>query len=424
MGVAGGILAIKAASGLVSGVKKMFGGIMERGATPLNPDYVHVVNQSGGGGAMDLLGRTLGKRGLFGGKMFKGLSKVFGGKNTFIGKQLRNLAAMNLKRSSFMNQVVANNKTLSKLVPSMSKLTSKVAPAATGGSKLLGGLKGVVKKLGPLGAVLDMGMGAFSGYGAAGLSEDEQKAQGIEAGISKTKGTTLGVLTGGAEKGSMFSSSLGIEKGTKADEGLGIAGATGRGALIGASIGSIIPGVGTAIGAGVGGLIGGVSEAFKVFSNPESSLRKGLDSFVSSTSEKLSGWATSAKDSIVGFAKSAGSTVTSLASGAKDLASSAYGKVKNVGKSIGGAVSSGLSAVGSFLGFADGGVVTSPVAGLVGEAGPEAIIPLDQAQGVLGTGEVVALLKELVSEVRKGGNVYLDGSKVGHVLALQSSQMG
>jgi hypothetical protein len=28
--------------------------------------------------------------------------------------------------------------------------------------------------------------------------------------------------------------------------------------------------------------------------------------------------------------------------------------------------------------FADGGIVTSPVMGLVGEAGPEAIIPLDQ----------------------------------------------
>ena len=205
---------------------------------------------------------------------------------------------------------------------------------------------------------------------------------------------------------------------------MGIAGAAGRGALTGAAIGSVIPVVGTAVGAAVGGIVGTVSEGFKIFSDPNSKLRQGFDSFVSSTSEKLSGWATSAKDSIVGFAKSAGSTVSSLASGAKDLASSAYSKVKNVGKSIGGAVSSGLSAVGSFLGFADGGIVTAPVAGLVGEAGPEAIIPLNQAQGVLGTGEVVALLKELVSEVRKGGNVYLDGSKVGHVLALQSSQMG
>jgi phage-related minor tail protein len=33
--------------------------------------------------------------------------------------------------------------------------------------------------------------------------------------------------------------------------------------------------------------------------------------------------------------------------------------------------------------FANGGIVTSPVLGLVGEAGPEAIIPLDRA-GALG----------------------------------------
>ena len=424
MGVAGGLLAIKAASSLASGVKKMFGGILERGASPLNPDFVHVVNQTGGGGGMDFLGRTLGKRGLFGGKMFKGLSKVFGGKNTFIGKQLRNLAAMNLKRSSFMNQVVANNKTLSKLVPSMSKLTSKVAPAAGGGTKLLGGLTKTLKVLGPIGAAADMIFGGFTGSSQAGMTAEQQKAAGVEVGISKAKATTLGVLTGGAEKGSMFSGALGIEKGSGGDEALGIAGAAGRGALTGAAIGSVIPVVGTAVGAAVGGIVGTVSEGFKIFSDPNSKLRQGFDSFVSSTSEKLSGWATSAKDSILGFAKSAGSTVSSLASGAKDLASSAYSKVKNVGSNIVGGAKSALKSVGSFFGFADGGVVTSPVAGLVGEAGPEAIIPLNQAQGVLGTGEVVALLKELVSEVRKGGNVYLDGSKVGHVLALQSSQMG
>ena len=41
--------------------------------------------------------------------------------------------------------------------------------------------------------------------------------------------------------------------------------------------------------------------------------------------------------------------------------------------SLGGIASS----IGSFIGFADGGVVTRPTLGLVGEAGPEAIIPLN-----------------------------------------------
>ena len=65
------------------------------------------------------------------------------------------------------------------------------------------------------------------------MSAAEQKLAGVEQNISKGKATTLGVLTGGAEKGSMFSGALGIEKGGAGDEALGIAGAAGRGALVG-----------------------------------------------------------------------------------------------------------------------------------------------------------------------------------------------
>ena len=77
--------------------------------------------------------------------------------------------------------------------------------------------------------------------------------------------------------------------------------------------------------------------------------------------------------------------------------------------------------------FAEGGIVTKPMIGGIGEAGPEAIIPLSQAGDMLGgnsNSETNKLLKELISEVRKGGDVYLDGSKVGYALALQSSKMG
>lgn len=441
LGVAGAFYAVKGAKSLFG---KMFGGIMERGATPANPQFVYNVNeQGGGGGAMDLLGRTLGKRGIFGGKMFKGLSKVFGGKNTFVGKQLRNLAAMSFKRSSFMNQVVANNKTLSKLIPSMSKLTSKVSTTskvATGvstGTKVASGLAKTMKVLGPIGAAADMIIGGYTGSQQANMSAQEQKAAGVEVGISKTKATTLGVLTGGAEKGSMFSGALGIEKGSAADETAGIAGAGLRGAGIGAAIGTmILPGIGTAIGAGIGGLVGSVSEGFKVFSDPDSKLRQGFDSFVSSTSEKLSEWGTSAKESISNFASKSMDSVKTLASGAKEVASNAYNYVKDssFGKtvsSVGSKISSAASTAASYLNpfnyFANGGIVTKPTMGIIGEGGQsEAVIPLNRAGefGLGGNQEVVALLKTLISEVRKGGNVYLDGNKVGYALALQSSQMG
>tara|TARA_R110002060_G_scaffold25671_1_gene35177 strand:- start:178 stop:579 length:402 start_codon:yes stop_codon:yes gene_type:complete len=121
--------------------------------------------------------------------------------------------------------------------------------------------------------------------------------------------------------------------------------------------------------------------------------------------------------------------LSSLASGAKNIASKAWEGIKGVGSSIKDKASSTWKAVkkskyNPVNWFADGGVVTQPVNGIVGEAGPEAIIPLSQAGNMLGSPEVVALLKQILVAVNKGGDVYLDGSKVGHALALQSSQMG
>ena len=59
--------------------------------------------------------------------------------------------------------------------------------------------------------------------------------------------------------------------------------------------------------------------------------------------------------------------------------------------------------------------VTGATNAIVGEAGPEAVIPLTA---------FYAKIDELISAVNKGGNVYLDGAKVGYTLALQSSRMG
>lgn len=60
--------------------------------------------------------------------------------------------------------------------------------------------------------------------------------------------------------------------------------------------------------------------------------------------------------------------------------------MQNIGKSIGGTVSGAGSAIGGFIGsipklFAEGGIVTSPTLGIIGEAGPEAVIPLSAFAG-------------------------------------------
>jgi len=59
--------------------------------------------------------------------------------------------------------------------------------------------------------------------------------------------------------------------------------------------------------------------------------------------------------------------------------------------------------------MAAGGIVTGPTRALVGEAGAEAVVPLDK---------FYAKLDELIVAVRQGGNIYLNGTKVGTAMSV------
>ena len=61
--------------------------------------------------------------------------------------------------------------------------------------------------------------------------------------------------------------------------------------------------------------------------------------------------------------------------------------------------------------LASGGIVSRRTRAIVGEAGPEAVIPLK---------EFYSKLDELISVVKMGGNVYLDGNKVGTAMNVVS----
>jgi len=86
------------------------------------------------------------------------------------------------------------------------------------------------------------------------------------------------------------------------------------------------------------------------------------------------------------------------------------------------------------VGLAEGGIVTKPTTALIGEGGePEAVIPLSQLDQVAGGGgkTTTSLLKQLnanvvrlINVVEAGGDVYMDGNKVGKSLALATSNMG
>jgi hypothetical protein len=54
--------------------------------------------------------------------------------------------------------------------------------------------------------------------------------------------------------------------------------------------------------------------------------------------------------------------------------------------------------------FATGGIVSKPTKALIGEAGTEAVIPLDK---------FYAKLDELINVAKTGGNVYIDSTKAG-----------
>ena len=76
----------------------------------------------------------------------------------------------------------------------------------------------------------------------------------------------------------------------------------------------------------------------------------------------------------------------------------------NVGaETIGSAVVGMMGKDGKVKAMAEGGIVTAPTQALVGEAGNEAVIPLK---------EFYAKIDELISAVKQGGNIYLDGAVV------------
>ena len=89
-----------------------------------------------------------------------------------------------------------------------------------------------------------------------------------------------------------------------------------------------------------------------------------------------------------------------------------------------------------YVGLAEGGIVTKPINAIIGEGSEsEAVIPLSKLDAMLGQDKtnqssgngnknIEMLLTKLLIAVEKGGDVYMDGNKVGRSLALATSNMG
>jgi hypothetical protein len=213
----------------------------------------------------------------------------------------------------------------SKISSKAGDLTSKIASKAS--SLLPASATKALTKIGPVlaktmkaipivGAVADLGMGMYTGAGQADLSAEEQRASGVKEGVGKAEAITLGALTGGAEKGSMFTEMVGGEKGSAGDEMLGIGTAAARGAMVGGAVGlALAPftlGLSVPLAAGIGAVVGTVSEGFKVFSDPNSSLRKGVIEGIDYLGDKTKEFRTALWDTGKDIAKGVGGVVLSL----------------------------------------------------------------------------------------------------------------
>ena len=77
------------------------------------------------------------------------------------------------------------------------------------------------------------------------------------------------------------------------------------------------------------------------------------------------------------------------------------------------------------MAFAKGGIVTRPIYNAtIGEAGKEAVLPLNEFYSKIDNTKVTALLEKLISTVEKGGNVYIDGALSGRATVMANSKMG
>jgi hypothetical protein len=69
--------------------------------------------------------------------------------------------------------------------------------------------------------------------------------------------------------------------------------------------------------------------------------------------------------------------------------------------------------------LAKGGIVTQPTRALIGEAGPEAVVPLNKQLNV-NLDPLLERINVLINLVEQGGHVYLDGNKVGTAMSLST----
>lgn len=329
------------------GISKLMKGKL---GTSSNPMITQDVN-GGTGGIVNQMGS------MFKGKMFKGLSKVFskipgmGGAS----KMMRGMAAKAMRPGMFKGAGAAGGGMVSKLATGAQGMASTAMKSVKGmGGKAATGVMGMLGKAGTaVGGLATKAGGALSKMNPmnllkSGIAKNAMKILKIPVIASLIEGFFAKQDIEEMIASASDKKTLFQSVGTRVAEALGSVG----GASIGGALGSIIPGGGTLLGALGGEMLG----------------RHGAKMLAETLgADKLGKW-----------------TIDNLFPEAKEAAP---------------------------IPLATGGIVSSPTNAIVGEAGPEAVIPLR---------EFYAKMDELINVVKQGGDVYMDGNKVGSAMVLST----
>ncbi len=301
------------------------------------------------------------------------------------------------------------------------------------------------KRRGRFGAIGSMAAGLMSFFGGGGEEEYYDGEEGGSLADSFAGGADIAdsVSSGGdsgGKKGGKNASKAATPKSTPKSSGgffsklkSGASSLWGGVKNVGGKIGSFATSVGTVMNEGLGGvkkLLGGpIGKGFSKVLGPIMTAISGISSVMSLISDAQAQKAQGKKvdtgslgkkiiqaaaypiaNAALNFIPGIG-TVVSIADGI--LSTFDMSPVKWVTDNLIDLVpNDAFDGLGKFAigekAMATGGIVNGPTRALVGEAGPEAVVPLDK---------FYEKLDELITAVKLGGNVYLDGNKVGTAMA-------
>jgi hypothetical protein len=273
-------------------------------------------------------------------------------------------------------------------------------------------------------AMSGLGMASMFGGDGGDMSGEDMAYAGMDAADMASSSTPSSSSTGSASPRARDPKTGRFVKATK-----------GGGGLFG-KVGSFFGGIGKKIGGGFGGLkkiLGGpIAKGFGKALGPIFAVIESVGSISSLLSDarerKSSGENVDAgklgKSLVQAAAYPIANAATNLIPGIGTAISISDGILGSLGMSpikwisdnlVGLVPNEAFTGLGNMaLGekaMATGGIVTGPTRALVGEAGAEAVVPLDK---------FYAKLDELIVAVKQGGNIHLNGTKVGTAMSVSA----